>query len=249
MRRLAIVLFCLALFAGCATEPSDPCLLEPPHVAGDIYINDVLFLPVYLLYGVTCEGIRALDRHGAFTPPTKGKVQDAIYDAADGSFSVAVPAGLEVREQYAPDQDYLFFAPRLGKGPVYVVSVSPQLDPAYASFSLEEFAATSLKDANFQNQRLPGPPLVELHREDVALDGHTALSVIYSQTPPGTQKPSAYYLMYFMKARDRAAVLSVAWPGDCPKCATGPESEVRAMDPELQKFVESFRLNDSGTVD
>ncbi|MGE5624392.1 MAG: hypothetical protein ACM3ZT_02470 [Bacillota bacterium] len=246
-QRLLAIIAALTLLAGCATDPHDSCSMQVPTQQGGIYIYDWLFLPVYLLYGITCEGIRALDRHGAFTPPTKGKVENGVYEAGDGSFSVAAPQGLEVREQYAPSQDYVFFAPRFARGPVYVVSVSPQLDPAYAALSLEQFAATSLRDANFENQRLPGAPLAEIHRENVNLNGQRALSVTYSQTPAGASRPSAYYLMYFMKTRDRAAALSIAWPMDCPHCATGPEAEVRTMDPQLRSFVESFRLNDSGT--
>lgn len=245
-RRLMAGFAALVLLAGCATEPNDPCYVRAPTQQGGIYIYDVLFLPVYLLYGITCEGIHALDRHGVFTPAPKGAVKDGVYSAEDGTFSVAAPEGLDIREQYSPQQDYVFFAPRILKGPVYAVSISPQLDPAYASLTLEQFAALSLKDANFEKQRLAGPPLKELRREDVTLGGRAALSVVYSQTPPGAVGPAAYYLMYFMKTRDRAAVLSVAWLRDCPKCATGPESAIRDMDPELKKFLDSFQLADSG---
>lgn len=246
--RFAAALLSLTLLAGCATEPDDPCYAHVPLQPGGsgIYISEVLFAPVYLLYGITCEGIRALDRQGAFTPAPKGAVKDGVYAAEDQSFSVVAPQGLEIREQYSPAQDYVFFAPRYAKGPVYVVSVSPQLDPAYASLSLEQFAAASLRDANFENQRLAGAPLTERYRESVSLDGKSALAVIYSQSKSGADKPSAWYLMYFMKTRDRAAVLSIAWPVDCPKCATGPEMEVRSMDPQLERFVDSFQLNPSG---
>jgi hypothetical protein len=109
---------------------------------------------------------------------------------------------------------------------------------------VDEYAALALKDARFQSLQASDAPLKERHREEVSLDGRTALSVIYSQTPPGAAKPAAFYLMYFIKTRKNAAVLSIAWPGDCPKCARGPEQEVRGMDPELEKFVDSFRLID-----
>jgi hypothetical protein len=58
-----------------------------------------------------------------------------------------------------------------------------------------------------------------------------------------------YYFLYFLKTRHRAAVLSIAWPGDCPNCAGGPEAEIRAMDPALRDFVTSFILVGTGGKD
>jgi hypothetical protein len=244
MKRILSGLTLLAALAGCATEPDDPCALSPPGQQNGIYIYDVLFLPVYLLYGITCEGIRALDRHGAFKAPPKGEVQDGVYTPADGSFSVAAPEGLEIREQLAPERDYVFFAPRLARGPVYGVSVDRVLDPEYAALSVDEYAALALKDARFQRLQASDAPLVEAHREELSLDGRPALTVIYSQTAPGAARPQAWYLMYFIKTRKNAAVLSITWPGDCPKCAGGPEQAVRDMDPGLKSFVDSFHLAD-----
>lgn len=244
MKRIITGLTLLATLAGCATEPNDPCMVQPPGQQNGIYIYDVLFLPVYLLYGVTCEGIRALDRHGAFRTPPKGEVVDGIYAPEDGSFSVAAPEGLEIREQLSPERDYVFFAPRRARGPVYGVTVDRVLDPEYAALTAEEYAALALQDARFRRLQASDAPLQEVRREDVTLDGRPALAVTYSQTPKGAAQPTAWYLMYFIKTRKNAAVLSITWPKDCPKCGGGPEAEVRAMDPELKGFVESFRLAD-----
>ena len=248
-KRITVGFLALALLAGCAGSGSrpgeDPCHPAPPQSPG-IYVYDDLFLPVYLLYALTCEGIQSLDRHGAFTPAPKGEVHDGIYSPADGTFSVAAPAGLEIREQLSAQRDYVFFAPRFLRGPVYGVSLDVELAPQYASLSLREYAALALKDARLENQRVAGVSLVLLHREDMSLDGRSALFELYSQTPAGADKPAAYYLMYFMKTRSRGVVLSIVWPGDCPRCAAGTEQDVRATDPHIADFVGSFRLADTG---
>lgn len=242
------------LLAGCANPnvlpADDPCALPTPDF-GSISISGPLTLvmiPVVLLYGLGCEGVRALDRHGAFTPAPNGEVEDGIYRPVDGSFSVAVPTGRDIREQLSPQRDYAFFVPRLARGPVYGVTVDRNLDPEYAALSVDEYAALALKDARFQKLQASDAPLVERHREDVSLDGQPALSVIYSQTPKGAGGPTTWHLMYFIKVRKSAAVLFVIWPKDCPQCATGPEQYVRGMDPEIEKFVDSFRLAEPALI-
>lgn len=244
MRRLMPILAALVLLAGCATQKgpgTDGCQLAPAGDSG-VVIGYPLFLPMYFLYGFTCEGVKALDRHGVFDAKPKGTLQDGVYTAADGSFSVIPPPGDGIHEEYYPQQDYLLFAPRLTQGPVYGLNVSPDQEPIYASLSLDEFATVELRDARFQAQLANGVPLKELRRETITLDGRPALAIVYSQTKPGADKPMAYYLLYFAKTRHRSAVLSIAWPADCPKCASGPESAIRAMDPALDDFVSSFRL-------
>ena len=253
MRRLLIAMFVLTALAGCANAPTqpgaNPCLLNPYPEGNGLIIEDPLFLPMYFLYGFSCEGIKALDRHGVFDRPPKGTLQDGLYIAADGSFTVTPPTGYGIHEEYYPQQDYLLFAPRFTRGPVYGMNVSPDQEPIYASLTLDEFAQVSLRDARFQAQLASGVPLQELRREEITLDGRPALSIIFSQTPAGASKPSAYYLVYFTKTRHRSAVLSIAWPQDCPQCAAGPESAVRAMDPALQAFVSSFHLATTGDRD
>jgi hypothetical protein len=252
MRRLAPVLLALVLLSGCATQKgpgSDGCQLDPYPQAGGLVWADPLFLPVYFLYGFGCEGVKALDRHGVFDSAPKGTLQDGVYTAADGSFSVMPPPGDGIHEEYYPQQDYLLFAPRLTRGPVYGMNVSPDQEPIYNSLTLDEFATVELRDARFQAQLADGVPLVEVHREEITLDGRPALSIVFSQTPAGASTPRAYYLLYFTKTRHRSAVLSIAWPRDCPKCASGPEAEMRAMDPALQNFVGSFILVGTGGRD
>jgi hypothetical protein len=251
-KHIAVGICAAALMSGCATQRgpgTDGCQLSPDPNTPGLVLDDPLFLPVYFLYGFTCEGVKTLDRHGVFDSPPKGTLQDGVYTAADGSFSVMPPAGDGIHEDYYPQQDYLLFAPRLSKGPVYGMNVSPDQEPIYNSLTLDEFATVELRDARFQAQLANGVALKELRREEITLDGRPALSIIYSQTPAGASKPAVYYLLYFTKTRHRSAVLSIAWPGDCPKCSDGPEAEVRAMDPALQAFVSSFNLYSTGDKD
>lgn len=249
MRRITVLFLMTALLSACANAPTnpndDPCLLKQNPDSG-VILAEPLFLPVYFLYGFTCTGIRALDRHGAFDAPPKGTLTDGVYTAADHSFSVAAPAGLGIHEESYPDLDYVLFAPRITRGPVYAVKVEPDLEPIYASLTLDQFASLSLRDARFQSRLAAGIPLQEVRRETTTLNGRPALGIVYSQTPAGAAKPGAYYLLYFMKTRHRSAVLSIAWPGDCPQCATGPDAAVRAMDPALKSFVDSFVLGGTG---
>ena len=243
MRRLLLACLLLALLPGCATQQgpgTDGCQLS--RGGGGLVVDDPLFVPMYFLYGFGCEGVKALDRHGVFDAKPKGTLQDGVYTAADGSFSVTPPPGDGIHEEYYPQQDYLLFAPRLTRGPVYGMNVSPDQEPIYASLTLDEFATVELRDARFQAQLAAGMPLKELRREHITLYGRPALSIVFSQTPAGADKPSAYYLMYLTKTRHRSAVLSIAWPGDCPQCAQGPEAQIRAMDPALDNFISSFKL-------
>jgi hypothetical protein len=238
-----------ALLAACANAPTDPrddrCLLKPQPDGSGVVLSEPLFLPVYFLYGFTCQGIRAMDQHGLFDAPPKGALEDGVYTAADHSFSVRAPAGLGIHEENYPGLDYVLFAPRVMRGAVYAVNVNPEMEPIYASLTLDQFASISLRDARFQSQLAAGTPLKEVRRETVSLSGRPALSIVYSQTPTGAEKPGAYYLLYFMKTRHRSAVLSIAWPGDCPECGSGPDAGMRAMDPDLKAFLDSFVLGGS----
>lgn len=220
---------------GVATHPSD----------SSIWVDDPLFLPALLLYGLGCEGVHALERHGAFDSPPEGSVKNGVYIAADGTFSVELPAP-SIREQYGPQRDYVFFLPRLGgSGPVFGVSITPELEPIYGSLSIHEYAVSALRDSMLESRRVSGASLMLLHEEELTLSGRPALFQAYSQIQEGAQaKPSAYYLVYFLKTKHRAAVLSVSLPGDCPPCTGGTEADVRTLSPAIKTFVESFRLAD-----
>src|SRR5690242_6380310 len=148
---LAALLASALLLAGCAVNSpyagNGTCGVNTHPSDSGIILDDPLFLPALLLYGMGCEGVQALERHGAFDSAPAGKVEGGVYTAADGSFSVALPAP-SIREQYSPQRDYVFFQPRLlGGGPVYGVSVTPELEPIYGSLSIREYAVSALRDS------------------------------------------------------------------------------------------------------
>lgn len=250
MRHFPAAAFAFALLLdGCAVSTpygvNSGCGVGTHPADSSIWIDDPLFLPALLVYGMGCESVQALERHSAFDSAPAGTVQDGIYTAADHTFSVALPAP-SIREQYAPQRDYVFFLPRLGGGgPVYGVSITPELEPIYSSLSIREYAVSALRDSMLESRRLTGATLTLLHEEELTLDGRPALFQAYSQIPQGVQaRPPAYYLVYFLKTRHRAAVLTLSLPGECLPCTGGREAEVRAMAPEIRSFVESFRLAD-----
>lgn len=248
MPRIICTLLILVV-SGCAVNsayaPNQTCGVNTHPADSSIWVDDPLFLPALLLYGMGCEGVQALERHGAFDSAPAGTLKDGVYIAADNTFSVALPAP-SIREQYAPQRDYVFFLPRLGGGgPVYGVSVTPELEPIYGSLSIREYAVSALRDSMLESRRVSGASLTLLHEEELTLDGRPALFQAYSQLQGGVQtKPSAYYLVYFLKTRHRAAVLTVSLPGDCLPCTGGTEADVRALSPAIKSFVESFRLSD-----
>lgn len=180
-------------------------------------------------------------------PSLTGTVQDAVYRAKDGSFAVALPGdspphdgiGVTVREVTDHGQQQVVFLPAKDGEPLYGVSVQRQLPASDAAMSLADYAS-KLYPSPVQD----GRPLKPVLDEMLTLDAKPALFREYSQTPSIGAEP-VYYLLYFFKSGGRSALVSVTWTNGCPKCATGPEADIRAMDPHLKEFVESFHLADA----
>jgi hypothetical protein len=252
--RLRACLLLPLLLAGCASANPEQERCDIDFTQGSRNSNDdreVLFvITMQLVYLAGCNGMLYLERH--FSAPHEGSIYNGVYRSSDGAFSVHMPgalaeggmAGFRVREQLNLAQDHVFFVPTGEPGPLYSVSIIKQLEGPDASLSLPQFAALALKDQESQNRKLGGAPLQKLHEEDISLDGSPALFELYSQAPAAAGGPTAYYAMYFLKSHNRAAFLSVAWSGDCPKCVEGTEADVRAGNPYMKRFVESFKLAD-----
>lgn len=181
------------------------------------------------------------------TPTLEGMVKDGVYHAKDGAFSVTVPGdypahegtGFIVREVRDHGQEQVVFLPATDGEPLYGVSTQPRLSTADAALSLDDYASKL-----YPSPAQDGRPLKPTLDEMLTLDGKSALFREYIQIPSTGAEP-VYYLLYFIKGGDRSALVSVTWTDGCPKCATGPEHDIRAMDPHLKQFVDSFHLADA----
>lgn len=173
----------------------------------------------------------------------EGTVRHGIYRQKWGLFSVAVPDDTSAREPEEIGRQGVVFLPKKNVDPLYGVSVQPLLSADETAMSLDEFASKLYPAPASNDPGAHGDPLQAVLNEKLTLDGKPALFREYVQVPSLGAEP-VYYLLYFVKDGDRAALVSINWTKDCSKCATGPESDIRAMDPELKKFVESFHLAD-----
>jgi|GEM_PF-7080103 len=174
------------------------------------------------------------------------------YYAPDGSFSVAIPGwpdsdGYEAQQQTGQDKTTVLFVPRTKGDLVFGATVVPRLTPEQADLSLDEFAKLAGDLMPHLAAAGQTPPLTQVHAEDIALGANPARLVVFraNSTDAGTGEPR-YYLMYFVKTPRSAAVLSVAWPFECEKCAVGPDSALRAMDSRINPFLDSFELRNPG---
>lgn len=247
------------LLAGCQTR-------EQQDVCFPLGINagtpDALAY-LYFMYIAGCETVTAINASRkdnawkADTETLRGESNDGRYLSADKIFSVALPGplaaighdGYRINEQSLPHDDYVFFAPSESDNPFYGIKVTPQLDREYASLGMAEYADLSMQDARLQAQRYSGVALKLINNQTLKLDGKPALFRVYLQSLPANRSGVAsrlYYLVYFIKQDDRAAILTVMWPKPCPHCETGNEQNIRNMDPGLQRFISSFAMGSNG---
>ena len=272
LSRLVVALASLAMLASCASggdprirQESSGCNPDSGGGGGINSLGELVFVFAFdLAFAYSCEGIAHLVEGGH--PPSR--LKDGVYLSGNRVFSIKLPvvpsssdAGIySLFEHLSHSEDYIFMLPNQkeeGRS-AYMVQVIPKLDAEDRDKSTLGFL-----DEMKRVKRLMGlhpvtsddqPPL--LHEEATTLDGKPALFQTYclSLDPDdddkdndateffGTGSKTLYLLLYVVKTHDQAAIIGVARPGDCPKCATGPESGVRAMDPALQTFVSSFHM-------
>jgi hypothetical protein len=209
----------------------------------------VIVASVLAITYAACEGARFLSHHAEAAPP--GDIKDGVYRAPSGLYTVDVPGefvahgdtGIKVHESRDDTQDRVIFFSMQDGAPVYSASVVPHLPPATAALSLDEYAA---KLSNPRGQTAgsvdESASLVPAYEVTLTLDGKPALFRDYPFTAGPGGKTPAHYLLYVIKDGATGALLSITWYGACPQCATGPEAEIRSMDPSYKRFVESFHL-------
>ncbi|HET7649707.1 MAG TPA: hypothetical protein VFL15_03270 [Gammaproteobacteria bacterium] len=255
----AALLLALILLGGCeSVKPRDPCV--PLGIANGPPDE---IEAMYLTYVAGCEVVRAATAPlmhrglGAGTETLHGEASYGRYQSADTIFSVTMPgplagfghAGYHIAEQYLPHDDYVYFTIRDPAMPSYAIKVTPVLDREYAALGMEEYADLSMRDARMQLERYSGAALRLIKSQPLQLDGKRTLFRVYSQSRPANGPalpPAIYYLVYFIKQDDRAAILTVMWPKACPQCEHGGEHDIRSMDPGLNAFVSSFAMGING---
>lgn len=274
MRRILLLSVTFTLLVGCATAPektnpypvdlSGDCAsrMKNPVVAGGGDAGLILFA---LMLGVDTAVYTGCEVVDLFHPVPDSVVAHGFYHSGDGTFFVALPpspAGskkpvMEIAERQSSSEDFVALHFEAAPGPVtsgvvsYGIDVAPRLEAPYLSMSPEQFAAHVFSgDSPFTQRGVISSPR-GLYREPMTLDGKPAIFwsttnplISYPDTGSGTHP--VYVLAYVIKAGSRAALLVILWHGECPKCSAGPEQDIRAMDPGIAHFVESFHLNASG---
>lgn len=167
---------------------------------------------------------------------------DGVYYSPDGAFSIGVPLAVsneyQAQQQTSDGKDTVVFVPRTPGEPVYGVTVLTKLEGAEADLSLADFSSHAGADLSGI-----GVPVTQIHAEDTQLGAHPARLVVYRSTAPvdGGGQPD-FYLTYFIKTGHSAAILSITWPYECPRCTTGSDTTIRGMDSVLDSFLDSFEL-------
>jgi hypothetical protein len=251
-RRVAVTTLAIALLAGCATNPDGSyddrnCLPQKTELTPGNN-NPLVDLAAVLLVDITwfagCEAIVGVANgiHNFHRAST----HEGVYYSPDGLFSVAVPGepgadAYQVQQQIEHDKDTVVFVPPTPDSPAYGITALPHLQDADAALSLDAFAEqASAKLPGVGDQ--VGSTLKQIHAEDVQVGANPARFLVYRSA----SGPESYYLLYFIKTTHTAAILSVTWPRQCPRCAGSSETNLREMDPDLQAFVTSFELASKG---
>ncbi|HEY3644549.1 MAG TPA: hypothetical protein VGM16_04355 [Gammaproteobacteria bacterium] len=246
MKRAVVGLLVCALLAGCATKPNgdlddSECVPDPPHgvTGGNPLVDIAAILIIDLTWFAGCEAVVGISNGIRHFHPAQAR--DGVYYSPDGAFSVGVPMAVsdeyQAQQQRSGSKDTVVFVPRTPGEPAYGVTVLTKLDATQAALSLPDFASQASAD-------LLGTGVTQVQAQDVQLGANAARLVVYrAPVPVAGTAPPHYYLMYFVKTAHTAAVLSVTWPYECPRCAAGSDISLRNMDPVLDAFLDSFELS------
>lgn len=194
------------------------------------------------IYYATCEGIDKAER--LTEPPAAGSIQQGIYRAPYGVYTVAVPGqfaaegptDFKVHEITSQAQKRVSFEPTGASQPSFAVSVITRLGSTYTALSLEQFAA---RVAPLSAQDVGGEPagvFALRHEEHTTLDSKPAIFRIYTDA-------TRTYLLYILKQSRESALVSVSLPGGCPGCDSSSEMATRAAYPAIAAFIDSFHLS------
>jgi|GEM_PF-3256039 hypothetical protein len=184
----------------------------------------------------------------------QGKLRGPVYEAADGTFSVATPfppgspefGDLEIKELYGAEDSYVSFAPGNGRD-VYRVDVSRTHTPSHLGVPLEVVAPLLVRVYADQLEHIYGTALVQQRHETVEVAGHRAEFWAYTQRIPadkidggdGRDVIETDYV-YVVDGGDEVATLWAEVPEPCGHCGQAERAAQPAQYRSVDRFVRSF---------
>lgn len=227
---------------------------------GDSSFTAMMLLPVAVYCSFT--GQWSVTGHSSGSGPAGAGVPSTVqgehYAAKDSAFGVDAPyeygsdayMQMQVSDQSSISGDYVSFTSALEPGAFYsVMTFNPESGRSQLSGPLEDFARSFVVEQRRQGRKAGVMDLQETYAETVNLNGQPVLFRAYRVVPAGqlqgqsaSGRQTAYYLLYFFRTLNGRGVIWIAYPGSCSACAVGPESAIRAIDPRITRFVDSFQL-------
>ena len=215
-------------------------------------IRVVLFSVIFLVGGCSSTGGTFA---GLIPLPKflKGKVQDSIYHAEDGSFRVRTPFAegtyayqyMEVKEQYSDVGAYVSFNSSVYPNEIYRIEIGKKLDKSQPSPAFEDLVGTLLQGYKKQLAGYGGE-VIEKWRSETTLNGKRAMIVTLEQLIPRPHyaDKSIQHIIYIVESPNGGGgVIWVQWPHGCSPCSKGPEIKIRTGNKRIKSFIESFELN------
>ena len=204
-------------------------------------------------------------RSAKLTPAPASTINDGMYRSTDGAITVALPepvtqdgqSRIQVWQGNPSGIQKVYFMSSQANEPIYGVYVLRWLFSGAVPKSLSDLDHDMFNTSYYRDSGIvPEDKFEYLYQERFTLDDGTSaiVQVVKPQNPSdemmsmggaSKQKKESYLIYYLIRPKsvnDTYAVLSIFWRGDCSKCATGPEIDIRNLSPHIAEFVNSFRL-------
>lgn len=262
--RLSLVLCGTFALCACATAPRTPAgvpvdfigcssaVRDPGNLGGDPTVA-LLVLGVETGYDIAAYGTCAVER--LVHPGSTGALSGGVYRSGRGTFSVALltpPPSMQkpsigiLQPTVLPSESVLIRP--LDDGKPVMMSGLVEIGAAI-SHETELQQSSTLEQAGLEEMQHQTGLTTEalLHQEPVILDGRSALFAIYSVRPSRSDSPSQlhYLFTYFTRYQHDSAALAVFWSGDCAVCTEGHETDIRKLDSDIGRVVDSFHLDEA----
>ena len=261
--KLQMVMWGALALSACASAPTTPAgvpvefigcssaVKDPGELGGDPTAA-LIVLGLETGYDIAAYSTCAVAR--LVHPGSTGTVSGGVYRSGRGTFSVALlspPPSMQkpsigiLQPTVLPSESVLIRP--LDDGKPVMMSGLVEIGAAISLETMLQQSSTLEQAGLDEMQRQAGPTAATpLHHEAVTLDGRPALFAVYSSTlhTDGSQTSPAYLFVYFTRDQDHSAVLTVLWSGACPVCADGHEADIRKLDPDIGRVVDSFHLDE-----